>query len=39
MEKVTLAMVGAGGFARTYLNALWSNMNPEGYDLIGIIDP
>ena len=32
-------MVGAGGFARTYLNALWGNMNPEGYDLVGIIDP
>lgn len=39
MEKVTLAMVGAGGFARTYLNALWGNINPEEYDLVGIIDP
>lgn len=39
MKKTTLAMVGAGGFARSYLNALWGGINPQRYELVAIIDP
>lgn len=38
-SKVSLVLVGAGGFARTYLRALWSGIKPESYDFVGIVDP
>ena len=39
MKKTTIAMVGAGGFACSYLNALWGGIHPERYEIVGIIDP
>ena len=39
MKKIKLAMVGAGGFARTYLVTLWNMIDSEEYELMGIIDP
>ena len=39
MNKVKIAMVGAGGFARTYLITLWNMIDSEDYELMGIIDP
>lgn len=38
MQKVRLAMVGAGGYANHYLDLL-KDMDPASFTLIGIVDP
>ena len=39
MQKVNVALVGAGGYGNFYLNALLNEGEQHGAGLVGVIDP
>lgn len=39
MKKVKIVMVGSAGFANTYVNELLHRIEPEKFELMGIVDP
>ncbi len=38
-KPVSVALVGAGGFARNYLDVFWNLMKPEEMEFVAVIDP
>ena len=39
MQKINIALAGAGGYGGSYLNWLENNIDPDFYILTGVIDP
>lgn len=39
MDKLSIALVGIGGYGRNYVKSLIYDENEENYDIVGVVDP